>query len=481
MAAATAREQLLLELINRARMDPEGEARRFGIDLNKDLAAGTITSDPKQVLAFNSLLNDAADDHSHWMLSTSTFSHTGAGGSDPGERMEDAGYAFTGSWTWGENIAWSGTTGTLNADLAVIAHHQNLFISAGHRENLLSDSFREVGLGCITGSFRSGSTTYNALMTTQDFARSGARIFVTGVNYRDSDLNDFYSIGEGVGGRTVQVLQEGSVIATTTSSTAGGYALGLTVSGLLELHFSGGQLADTMGVEFRLGESNVKIDMVNSATILSNVSATLTGASEGLKLIGIRSINGTGNGLANTITGNDGANDLAGLGGADSLRGRIGEDTLAGGGGDDRVAGGQDDDEVEGGEGVDFVIGGEGADTVAGGLGNDRLRGGDGADLFRFDDVADSEKAGDTIVDFEQGSDRLDLSAIDAVTGSGDQAFSLLAPGERLEPGMAAGKISVFGDAEVTHIKGDVNGDGLADFHIVLHGAFTLTAADFIL
>ena len=53
MADATAREQLILEMINRARMDPEGEAARYGISLNQGLTAGTISSAPKQVLAFN--------------------------------------------------------------------------------------------------------------------------------------------------------------------------------------------------------------------------------------------------------------------------------------------------------------------------------------------------------------------------------------------------------------------------------------------
>ena len=40
MADATAREQLMLELVNRARLDPLGEARRFGIDLNQGLGSG---------------------------------------------------------------------------------------------------------------------------------------------------------------------------------------------------------------------------------------------------------------------------------------------------------------------------------------------------------------------------------------------------------------------------------------------------------
>ena len=57
MAEMTAQEQLILELINRARMNPLGEAQRFGIDLNAGLAAGTISAAAKQVLAANPLLN----------------------------------------------------------------------------------------------------------------------------------------------------------------------------------------------------------------------------------------------------------------------------------------------------------------------------------------------------------------------------------------------------------------------------------------
>ena len=49
----TAQEQLLVELINRARANPEAEAARFGIPLNEDLEPGEISSDPKQPLAPN--------------------------------------------------------------------------------------------------------------------------------------------------------------------------------------------------------------------------------------------------------------------------------------------------------------------------------------------------------------------------------------------------------------------------------------------
>ena len=87
-------EQYLLELVNRGRANPTAEAARYGIDLNEGLAPGTISSDPKQPLALNLNLIDAARGHSQWMLDNDVFSHTGAGGSSPGDRMTAAGYDF---------------------------------------------------------------------------------------------------------------------------------------------------------------------------------------------------------------------------------------------------------------------------------------------------------------------------------------------------------------------------------------------------
>ena len=66
MTTMTSAEQLILEMINRARMDPDGEAARLaqthpGFTLNEGLAAGTISSTPKQVLAGNNTLAGVAD------------------------------------------------------------------------------------------------------------------------------------------------------------------------------------------------------------------------------------------------------------------------------------------------------------------------------------------------------------------------------------------------------------------------------------
>src|SRR5690606_7215968 len=115
--ALTAPEQYMLELINRARLDPLAEAARYGIDLNKGLAAGTLNGEARQVLAPDTNLERAAQAHSEWMLQTDDFSHTGAGGSNAGARIAQAGY--TGMRSWAENLSWRGTTGRLDLEAAI--------------------------------------------------------------------------------------------------------------------------------------------------------------------------------------------------------------------------------------------------------------------------------------------------------------------------------------------------------------------------
>ncbi len=323
MAELTAHEQLLLELVNRARLDPAGEAARYGIDLNQGLAAGTISAAPKQVLAPNPNLATAAQNHSQWMLDNGVFNHTGAGGSDPGDRIRDAGYSFTGSWRWGENISWRGTSGTLNLTANIASHHEGLFESSGHRQNILGD-FREIGVGVRTGVFQ----TYNASMVTEDFAKSGTGQFVTGAAYFDANGDKFYSIGEGRAGvrMDARLLSSGAVTTVNTAS-AGGYGAKLA-SGAYELTFSGGGITAAMGIAVSLGTLNIKVDVVAADGLATNVSATLTGAGKSLTLLGIENVNGTGNGQANQIFGNKGANELNGAGGADTLTGGAGNDVF---------------------------------------------------------------------------------------------------------------------------------------------------------
>ena len=263
MATPTAQEQLFLELINRARLDPTAEAQRHGIDLNAGLTAGTISTAQKQVLTFNEYLNDSADSHTAWMLDTDTFSHTGSGGTNPGQRMATAGYSFGSGSTWGENLAWSGSTGAIDANAYVLTLHKNLFLSAGHRTNTMKEAFKEIGVGAAEGRFGS----YNSLMVTQNFAMSGPDAFVTGVAYSDTNGDNFYSVGEGQGGITTELWLSSTLLEFTDSWSSGGYSLETTSTGVMHITFSGAGLGATMGATFALGATNAKLDLVNGNTI----------------------------------------------------------------------------------------------------------------------------------------------------------------------------------------------------------------------
>jgi hypothetical protein len=103
-----------------------------------------------------------------------------------------------------------------------------------------------------------------------------------------------------------------------------------------------------------------------------------------------------GGAFADTLTGSTVGNVIDGGGGADFIRGYEGNDTLIGGAGDDRL------------------YGDAGNDRLIGGLGKDLLSGSTGADIFVFQSVADSGLAAlrDSIIDFEVGVDKIDISAL---------------------------------------------------------------------
>lgn len=93
----TALEQLVLEMINRARLDPAGEAKRLGFSLNEGLPAGKLPSSAKQPLAHNDALTDAARGHSRHMIAVDKFAHDGIGDGTIASRMTGAGYTFNGT------------------------------------------------------------------------------------------------------------------------------------------------------------------------------------------------------------------------------------------------------------------------------------------------------------------------------------------------------------------------------------------------
>ena len=102
--------------------------------------------------------------------------------------------------------------------------------------------------------------------------------------------------------------------------------------------------------------------------------------------------------------------------GNDTIDGGEGNDWIRGDGGDDSIAGGAGDDSIGGNAGNDTIDGGAGADLIFGGEGDDSLTGGTEADTFAFGEG----HGDDTITDFADGTDIIDLSDLDGVTSFSD-------------------------------------------------------------
>jgi len=127
----------------------------------------------------------------------------------------------------------------------------------------------------------------------------------------------------------------------------------------------------------------------------------------------------------------------------------------------ENAVGGSSRDLLWGNDVNNNLSGNAGDDVLNGFAGADTLSGGAGADTFQFTNV----ETGDTITDFESGTDSIDLYALGTLSFVGSDAFSSTAGELRF----ANGKL-----------EGDLDGDGIADLSITVNGDNVL-ATDLIL
>lgn len=189
-----------------------------------------------------------------------------------------------------------------------------------------------------------------------------------------------------------------------------------------------------------VGDVVVEATTGGNDTISSATSWVLGAHVQNLALTGMAAINDTGNALDNRITGNADNNVLVSGAGNDTLRG---EDRLVGG-----------------------------ADVLSGGSEAAQR------DVFVFHRITDSAvgAARDRLVDFQRGTDVIDLGAIDANTRlAGDQGFAF--------SGTTAAANSVWYAQTGAHLvlRLDLDGDSRADFELLVQGQSSLTAPDFLL
>jgi Ca2+-binding RTX toxin-like protein len=130
-----------------------------------------------------------------------------------------------------------------------------------------------------------------------------------------------------------------------------------------------------------------------------------------------------------------------------------------------------------GDSGGDYMVGGAGDDTIMAGTGPDLMFGEGGDNTFVFRALADAPVAENlnTIGDWIEGQDKIDLSGIAATEG---HPLTFIGAGPFTDQ---AGQIIQVISESNTIIEGDTTGSGVPDFEIQLNGGPTLQANDFVL
>tara|TARA_R110002167_G_C12705210_1_gene654303 strand:+ start:14180 stop:15121 length:942 start_codon:yes stop_codon:yes gene_type:complete len=309
-----AAEQYLIELLNQSRLDPVTAANEQGVSINSGVTkamGGPLQTTPMQVLAPNAQLEAAAKEQSSYLLESGTFGHGGRGGSSLYDRIIDANYENP--LTFRENLSLNQISQS-NMATVVERHHSALFASAPHRAAILDENQSDIGIGLQSGQYRGR----NSSMLTEVFgAQTGGR-YVTGVAYKDSDRDDFYSIGEGLSGVAFQTAN-----ALTRTAAAGGYALDASGGTTSVSIIRDGTTLSTLSID--TSDGNAKLDLIAQngsgySLAVSTTTTLMTGISDAA-LLGAGNLNLSGYDSDNLLEGNRGNNILRGGKGDDVIKG----------------------------------------------------------------------------------------------------------------------------------------------------------------
>ncbi len=436
-------QQLALELINQARADPAGQyalmiqnaatmtatdpdvtqaIRYFNVDLAlfQSQMAGFA---PVAPLAWSDALAQSADTHNALMIAQDTQGHYLPGEGSLIDRMTAAGY--TNIRQVAENIyAYSDSVFYAHAGFVIdwggSAATGGMQDPAGHRNTILNPTYTEVGIGWTAET--DPTTGVGPYVTTQHFGTTwGYDPQLLGVVIDDRDGDDFYDIGEGMGGVTITASGSAGTFVTT-SWGSGGYQMALP-DGVYTVTFSGGGLQGTITQSVTIAGANAKLDGIadEAVQVTGQALAGDTGDNDLTGGDGDDTID-AGRGHDRVMAG-DGADDVWGMGGDDTLEGGAGNDTLRGGRENDSLSGGDGDDSLVGQRNIDTLDGGAGRDTLKGGGGSDLIDGGFGDDFLKGGTYHDTLLGGDghdTLIG-NRGTDDLQGGAgADTLNGGGD-------------------------------------------------------------
>jgi uncharacterized protein YkwD len=290
MPNPTNEEQLILELVNRLRADPSGEALRlsgagaqsnvlsainyFGVNVSA-FAQQMAAYGAQAPLAWNNDLSEAALYHNQQMITSNEQSHQVQGEANLGQRATNFGYNWQ---TLGENvfaysedmvhahagfvIDWGYDTEDYNASSVLLSDWKSrgdgMQDPAGHRQNLLSPNFTEIGIGVTAES--NFATKVGPYVITQDLGRSQQyQAQFVGVVIDDLDGDEFYDIGEGLAGIAITLTGASGTYSTSTWAS-GGWQIAAP-SGTYRITFTGNALDAPVSRIVTLSTSNVKVDI----------------------------------------------------------------------------------------------------------------------------------------------------------------------------------------------------------------------------
>lgn len=256
----TPEEVLILEYMNRFRADPTAEADLIlekGVRPNLDKAkfrSEVVQLPPVNPLVFNMQLVDACRKHSQYMI-YNQMTHNQKPGNQgfvavhfheraklsgyPGPRAENC--FRDASDAWGSHVGFVVDYGTDPDGM------QN---PRGHRLSMANGDYREVGVSAVPHSGRISVTHLFGV-------RNNVRRLAGGVVYMDLNGNQFYDIGEGVGGVKIEVEGGGASVHTWES---GAYTLELPSTNEVTLVATKDGM--TMRKTFPAGSGNIKFDWI---------------------------------------------------------------------------------------------------------------------------------------------------------------------------------------------------------------------------
>ncbi len=477
--STNAEQQLALELMNRARANPLAEfdalildaatqqgvqgsvtsaLRYFDVDLDLFLTqlSGYTAVAP---LAWNENLATSASTHTDLMIQHDMQAHFTPGEVGIGDRMRNGGY---------ENLRL-GAESIFAFAYDVEYAHAGFYIDwgngpggiqdpAGHRESILNGGFTEVGVEWT--SELDPNTQVGPNLTTQHFGtRFDYQAQILGVVIDDTDGDDFYDIGEGLGAIEISASgANGSFV--TTSWTSGGYQL-VVPDGVYTVTFSGAGIDGIVSEIVTVSGANVKVDAI---------------ADDAIGVVSLFLVGGTGD---DVLTGDDGFDEIHGLQGRDVIDAGAGNDKVWGDRGNDTIYGGLGEDILNGGLDRDFINGSAGHDVIDGGKHSDFLHGGDGNDYIKGRGGNDEITGGNgndflsggtrfDVIDGGAGNDRIYGNAHDDILsgGSGDDIVNGGGGNDTLTGGTGADDLKGGVGADVFIFDIGHGQDGVRDFNV---------------